>query len=158
MDFTEYDDDFNAAPEPTRGAAVPDGEYTVKLTELGIKTFDDGGRRFEYTFDLDNGLHIWKKEYIPATGASDPKDVKKRGYIMADARAVSGNPNIKFSEFVNAMPTYIGGTFKVTKKTNGKYVNVYINERVDTPVAPAAPPAPAQPALPGVPVASTPFD
>ena len=148
MNFLEDDDDFATAPEPVRAEAVPDGEYTAKLTELSIKTFDDGGRRFEYTFALDNGLHIWKKEYIPATGASEPKDVKKRGYIMADARAVSGNQGIKFSEFVNALPTYIGGTFKITKKTNGKYVNVYINERVDAPI-----PAPV-PVFTPVPVTS----
>lgn len=157
-DFTEYDDDFEAAPEPTRGAAVPDGDYVGELVALDIKTFDDGGKRLEYTFRITEGPHanlrIWKNENIPAKGDNNPKAVNKRGYLMMDAKAVSGNKDIKFSEYLTSLETYVGRVFKIYRKQNGKYVNVTINERVDTAVAPAPAPAPAQPALPGVPVAN----
>jgi len=153
QDFTDYDDDeYTSAPTPAKPSPVEDGDYTAELTELIIKEFDDGGRRFEYTFTLDNGLRIWKKEYIPAKGSADPKDVKKRGYLMADARAVSGRDDIRFTEFCASLASYTGQSFNITKRTKGKYVNVYINDRVAAP-APVAvfTPAPAQSDLPNVP-------
>ena len=165
MNFLDYDDDeFESAPAPATGGMVPDGDYHVELVALGMKTFDDGGRRIEYTFKIVagdcNGLRIWKNDSIPAKGSNDPKDVKKRGYLMADAKMVSGNPAIKFSEFLAGLESFTGQEFKVNTKKNGKYTNVTILERVTAVAVTAAPaPAPAvQPALPGVPAATTPFD
>lgn len=157
--FTDYDDDFAAAPEPVRGGTVPDGDYIAELTALGTKYFEDGNMRLEYTFKITEGdcagLRIWKNETIPAKGSNEPKDVTKRGYLMLDAKIVSNNPNIKFSEYLAGLSGFEGQVFKIHAKKNGKYTNVNINERVAFAAAPAAPPvapAPAQqPALPGIP-------
>jgi len=153
MDFTDYDDDFEAAPEPVKNAAVPDGKYVAKLTGLAMGESKKGDARIEWTFNITEGpkagLRIWKNDYIPTPGSADPKDVKKRGYIMADVKRVAGD--IKFSEFIARLDDFTGGVYNLTVKTNGAYTNVYLNDAVVTDAAPAAPAAPAQSDLPNVP-------
>ena len=145
--FTDYDNDFDTAPAPVKAAAVPDGEYTAELVALQLGAADSGDKRIEWTFKITEGpkagLRIWKNDYLPPVGSNEPKDVTKRGYIMADVKLVAGE--IKFSEFLTRMTEFEGGTYELTVKTKGKYTNVYMNKR-PTPAAPAA-----QPSLPGIP-------
>lgn len=129
-ELMEWDDDFRRAPEPDE--PLPDGTYTAQLLTADIVR----GKN-------DPALLYLKCEFGVAGGEQDgrttsvlqalnPGEAKRMAFTKRFLRTL-GYDAPSLAALEDWLPHAVGCGYEIQVKTNGQYVNVYVNRRAPLP-------------------------
>lgn len=148
MGLGAYDDAYDNVKILDRKVEIPDGQYDVVFTDAFLGRDKDQRPVFTLVMEVEEGDEAGKQ--LPLD--SSFYDSIKLQYFKK-AMIGLGMATIKPSDLQRAevLQRFIGIRANVTTvtkegRTGGKFLNIYINRRLDL-VAPAQPARPAAPAL-----------
>lgn len=103
---------------------VPDGKYRVELVSLEDKNTKNGDPyvnvKCKVTDRPHAGRYIFPNLYLST-------DQRRIAHVKRSLSVMGANPGLGWKNMVKGFPKISGTQFFVTKKTNGKYINYYID-------------------------------
>lgn len=148
MPVTDMDDDFEKAPSKRANAPViPDGDYDAEIgTGTGFKENEKAGDIFSFKFTVVGGEYHGKTVeralfFDKKEGTDEEKKAhrnKKLNELKVDLKSLGFDVdhwtkanNRPFSQqLALAIKAMNGMRVKIRQKTNGEYVNLYLNKRL----------------------------
>jgi len=125
-DLAAFDEEY-AQAEPPEFEEVPDGKYQVRIEKAQLTESSKGDPMVKWDLVVLSGAHagrhIFKNAVI--TRASLP-------YVKGDLKLL-GLELERFSTLPNHLPSVLGKTLQVTRRTSGEYTNVYFNRLIAVP-------------------------
>lgn len=105
---------------------IPDGDYTVKITEMGVQKSKNGRLQVVTTFEVADGEHEGStiKRF---DGLTDERSI---GYFKGMAEVIGLDLPNDITLLPEVLETFVnecGDFFEITVKTKNEYQNVYVN-------------------------------
>ena len=110
---------------------IPDGKYQAEIEDASLKININGDHMISYEMKILNSEHAGRKVWRHGTIKSKDnlrflkKDLLLCGLILD-----------KFSELPNHIHKLRGLRLEITKKTSGKFSNIFFNKRLVSPPQP----------------------
>ncbi len=134
VDLAQFDDDFAEAPVEKKFEEPPDGKYQVLVDRVEMaRSKQTGSPMLKWQLKILGprcmGRYLFRNNVI-----ASPENVK---WLKSDLATCGMDvAGLKLSELPHRLGELLDVTLEVQKKTNGEFVNVYLNRRIEIDVPP----------------------
>lgn len=123
IDLCLLDEAFAAAPAPT-ARSIPDGRYQVRVERVELSTAQSGHPVLKWRLRVHApagaGALLWKNHVVAPDSL---------GWLKHDLR-LCGLELDRLSDLPHSLECLIGVELEVSKRTRGRWENVYFNRRL----------------------------
>ena len=145
MGLGAYDDAYDNVKILDRKVEIPDGQYDVVFTDAFLGRDKDQRPVFTLVMEVEEGDEAGKQLPLDSSFYDSIKLQYFKKAMIGLGMATIRPSDLQRAEVLQRFVGIRANVTCVTKegRTGGKFLNIYINRRIDTPTQPARPAAPA---------------